>query len=201
MNMLFHYHYWTPYVEETERFYVENGFNVKLRVGKYNGEFQEFSPPLKWDDFRHKSVMFRIIEVRKGNVNITFGYGKKVKFDHIGYFVSSKRHDMICENAQKLKWKTEINARRTFIKTPYGFRIELQTHPDLIDSHESIYIKNLKLQTNRVGLNRDLEILFNSTFEHIEIEIGDEVKIVDVEFTGVYVEKQMDPNGVEILGL
>lgn len=201
MNMLFHYHYWTPYVEETERFYVENGFNVKLRVGKYNGEFQEFSPPLKWDDFRHKSVMFRIIEVRKGNVNITFGYGKKVKFDHIGYFVSSECHDMICENAQKLRWKTEIAARRTFIKTPYGFRIELQTHPDLIDSHEAIYIKNLKLQTNRVGLNRNLEILFNSTFEHIEIEIGDEVKIADVKFKGVYVEKQMDPNGVEILGL
>jgi hypothetical protein len=100
--MLFHYHFWTPYLEETEKFYEENGFNVSLRMGKYNGDFQNFNPPLTWNDFRIKNILFRIIEMRKGTVNITFGYGKKIKFDHIGFLVSKTKHHMLCDNAKKM---------------------------------------------------------------------------------------------------
>ena len=75
--MLFHYHFWTPFVEETEKFYVENGFVISQRIGRYEGEYQKFNPPLKWDDFREKNILFRIIEARKGTINITFGYRKK----------------------------------------------------------------------------------------------------------------------------
>ncbi|GGB69819.1 hypothetical protein GCM10007199_40060 [Fictibacillus barbaricus] len=50
--MLFHYHFWTPFVEETEKFYENNGFRISQRIGKYQGDFQMFNPPLKWDDFR-----------------------------------------------------------------------------------------------------------------------------------------------------
>lgn len=56
--LLFHYHFWTPYVEETEKFYIENGFRVSLRTGKYKGDFQTFNPPLMWDDFREKKDNF-----------------------------------------------------------------------------------------------------------------------------------------------
>jgi len=38
--MLFHYHFWTPYVEETEKFYEDNGFRISQRIGKYQGDFQ-----------------------------------------------------------------------------------------------------------------------------------------------------------------
>lgn len=34
--MLFHYHHWTPYIEQTEAFYVRLGFRVSQRIGKYN---------------------------------------------------------------------------------------------------------------------------------------------------------------------
>lgn len=43
--MLFHYHFWTPYVEETEKFYVDNGFRISQRIGRYQGEFQNFTHP------------------------------------------------------------------------------------------------------------------------------------------------------------
>lgn len=88
--LLFHYHFWTPHLEETEKFYVENGFRTSLRTGKYQGEYQTFNPPLEWDDFRNKPITFRIIEVRRGAMNITFGFGKKVMFDHIGFLVTKK---------------------------------------------------------------------------------------------------------------
>jgi hypothetical protein len=42
-----------------------------------------------------------MIEARKGIVNITFGYGKKIMFDHIGYLVSMENHNKICDNANK----------------------------------------------------------------------------------------------------
>ncbi|PTY82912.1 hypothetical protein B5V90_18615, partial [Heyndrickxia sporothermodurans] len=79
--MLFHYHFWTPYVEETEKFYEDNGFRISQRIGRYQGEFQEFNPPLKWEDLREKNILFRLIEARKGTINITSGYGKRIMFD------------------------------------------------------------------------------------------------------------------------
>ncbi len=33
--MLFHYHFWTPYVEETERFYLEQGFRISQRLESF----------------------------------------------------------------------------------------------------------------------------------------------------------------------
>lgn len=70
---LFHYHYWTPFVEETEQAYRSLGFEVKARFTK-DGSFH---PPLTWDDFREEQPTFRIVEMRKGQINITFGYSKK----------------------------------------------------------------------------------------------------------------------------
>ncbi|MDL5376130.1 hypothetical protein ACNOIU_08090 [Exiguobacterium mexicanum] len=63
--MLFHYHMWTPFVEETERFYKQLGFQVTQRIGKHDGDFTAFNPPLDWDDFRHQHILFRIIEMKK----------------------------------------------------------------------------------------------------------------------------------------
>jgi hypothetical protein len=159
--VLFHYHFWTPYVEETEKFYERNGFRISQRIGKYQGNFHMFNPPLEWDDFREKNILFRIIEVRKGSVNITFGYGKKITFDHIGFLVTEKEQKKICENADKMKWEVDQGERRTFITTPYQFRIELQTNKDVVDSiTHPVRIQELKLETKKPGLENDLAMLF-----------------------------------------
>lgn len=197
--MLFHYHFWTPYVEETEKFYKENGFRISQRLGKYNGDFQMFNPPLTWDDFREKNVLFRIIEVRKGAVNITFGFGKKVLFDHIGFLVSEEEKSKICENAEKMNWVVDRNERRTFIITPYNFRIELQVNFDVIDSlNNEIKIEKLKLLTKMEGLDRDLAKLFNKPIDNIISKAGNEVTIKEAVIKGLLSEEIIDPSGVRI---
>jgi len=198
-SMLFHYHFWTPFVEETEKFYVENGFVISQRIGRYEGEFQMFNPPLKWDDFRDKNILFRIIEARKGTINITFGYGKKIMFDHIGFFVSEKEQIKICENANKLNWKVDKGERRTFIVTPYNFRIELQSNEDVVDSlNHQVKIQELKLATKKAGLESDLFALFGNSSYNISSEVGDVVTIKQAVIKSLVSSPIVDPNGVEI---
>lgn len=197
--MLFHYHFWTPYVEETEKFYTEKGFRISQRLGKYNGDFQMFNPPLEWDDFRERNILFRIIEVRKGTVNITFGFGKKVLFDHIGFLVSEEEKYNICENAEKMNWIVDRNERRTFITTPYNFRIELQTNLDVIDSlNNEIKLEKLNIVTKMEGLEMDLSNLFNKPIDNIISEVGNEVTIKEAVINGLLSKKSVDPNGVII---
>ncbi|KYD02680.1 hypothetical protein MXL46_17700 [Heyndrickxia sporothermodurans] len=198
--MLFHYHFWTPYVEETEKFYEDNGFRISQRIGRYQGEFQEFNPPLKWEDFREKNILFRIIEARKGTINITFGYGKRIMFDHIGFLVSDKEREKICENAVKLSWKVDKRERRTFISTPYHFRIELQTNTDVVDSLNSkINLQELKLETKKAGLESDLLTLFGTSKNRVYSEIGDVVTIKQAIINNLISSPIVDPNGVRII--
>lgn len=198
--MLFHYHFWTPYIEETERFYVDNGFRIFQRIGKYQGDFQNFDPPLNWDDFRKKDILFRIIEARKGTINITFGYGKKIIFDHIGFLVSETALKVICKNADKLNWSVDKGERRTFITTPYNFRIELQTNKDIVDSIiDNIKINELKLETKIEGLENDLFSLFGKPVDTIKSVIGETVTIREAVIKGFSTKQLEDPNGVKIL--
>lgn len=85
---IFHYHHWTNLLEETENFYVQHGFDVRGRYAKGKKGIENYHPLLKWEDFRDESPLFRIIEVRKGKVNVTFGFGEKPIFDHIGFLVT-----------------------------------------------------------------------------------------------------------------
>lgn len=198
--MLFHYHFWTPFVEETEKFYENNGFRISQRIGKYQGDFQMFNPPLKWDDFRDDNILFRIIEARKGTINITFGYGKKIIFDHIGFLVSEKEQDKICENATEMGWTVDKGERRTFISTPYNFRIELQTNKDMVDSLiSSIKILELMLEIKIKGLEKDLSILFDNHVKNIKTVVGNVVTIKEVVIKDLLSRDLVDPNGVKIV--
>ncbi|MBX9976044.1 hypothetical protein [Cytobacillus firmus] len=198
--MLFHYHFWTPRVEETERFYVDNGFRIYQRIGKYQGDFQNFDPPLVWDDFRDKDILFRIIEARKGSINVTFGYGKKSIFDHIGFLVNEKEQEPICQNAVNMNWTVNRGERRTFITTPYSFRIELQTNIDIVDSMtDNIKIDELRLETKKTGLEDDLSILFGKPVNSIKSIIGETVTIREAVIKGFSSELLVEPNGVRIL--
>lgn len=197
--MLFHFHFWTPYLEETEKFYVENGFRVTLRMGKYEGEFQSFNPPLTWDDFRQHNILFRIIEVRKGAINLTFGYGRRVIFDHIGFLVSEEKLNGICDNAEKMHWPVDRGDRRTFLTTPFKFRIELQANMDAVDSlSENIRIERLKLETKTLGLENDLFTLFGQPVPSIQTVAGESVTIKEAAMEGMP-DGLFDPNGVKII--
>jgi hypothetical protein len=198
--MLFHYHFWTPFVEETEKFYVDHGFRISQRIGKYKGEFQTFDPPQTWDDFRDKKILFRIIEARKGAVNITFGFGKKIIFDHIGFFVSKDELQTICENAEKMDWEVNKGERRTFISTPYSFKVELQSNVDAMDSlTDHFQIDLLKFMTKRAGLEQDLSLLFGKPIKNVVSETGNEITIKEAFIQGFPSPSSADPNGVKLL--
>ncbi|UTE71841.1 hypothetical protein M1I95_16450 [Rossellomorea marisflavi] len=147
----FHYHWWTDKVEEMEAWYRGIGFETRQRIGRANGEMREFNPPLEWDEFRQENVQFRIIEMMQGQVNITFGQGKRDRFDHIGFLVNDLEHDKVLKNAALLGWRVDEGERRTFISTPWRFRVELQRRKEAVRSEAFPSLARLKLNIDRPG--------------------------------------------------
>lgn len=195
---LFHYHFWTDRVEETENYYRKHGFHVISRHAMEKGAVTPYHPPLEWDDFRDRALIFRIIEVRKGKVNITFGAGKKPIFDHIGYLLSEDELLQLCNRADVMGWKVESGARRTFIYTPYRLKIELQTRSEVVEDTDTALSK-LIISTTDLTLSRDLERLFNRTIEELEFVEGDQLHLKEALIEG-WEESSMDPNKVMVTG-
>ncbi|MDR4937960.1 hypothetical protein RGU11_16400 [Rossellomorea marisflavi] len=147
----FHYHWWTDKVEEMEAWYRGIGFETLQRIGRANGEMREFNPPLEWEDFRQEEVQFRIIEMVQGRMNITFGQGKRDRFDHIGFLVDDREHDEVLKNAALLGWRVDEGERRTFISTPWRFRVELQRRKGAVRSEAFPSLARLELNIDRPG--------------------------------------------------
>ena len=199
--MLFHYHIWTPYVEETEDFYKQLGFQVTQRIGKANGEFTSFNPPLEWDDFRERDIRFRIIEMKRGGVNLTFGHGKKVMFDHLGFFVSESVRQDVLDRATDLGLTIQTNDRRTFIQTPYGFRIELQTHADALEMHDETRPLHVQIEVKRAGLDELLSQLFQRPIREVIVGEGEHVRLKQVVLNDRLLKGSRDPNGIDVSSL
>lgn len=197
--MLFHYHLWTPHVEETEKFYANLGFQVTQRIGKKDGEFESFDPPLDWDDFRGQSIRFRIIEMKRGATNISFGYGKKVIFDHIGFLVSEEEKVNVLERAEQIGLTTQSNERRTFIHTPYGFRIELQQHFDAVQSRSENRVLQFSIDSKRKGIEEVLRRLFGRQVSEINVSESNHTMIIDVKLMSDANFRTVDPNGIQII--
>ncbi len=185
--MLFHYHIWTPHLEETEAWYTARGFHVSQRIGKKDGEFSSFNPPLSWDDFRADQILFRIIEMKRGAVNVTIGFGKTVRFDHIGFLIQPGDVQTI-----------QANERRTFLQTPYGLRIELQVHEDAIADTDGTTLERLILTTPREGLEADLTKLFDRPISQIQTVRGEKTVLQEAVFSDVSLVGT-DPNGVQLV--
>jgi hypothetical protein len=142
---LFHYHWWTDKPEKMETFYQQSGFETTVRVGRHNGEMHTFNPPLNWEDFREKDIRFRIIEMVNGQTNLTFGHGKKDMFDHIGFLVTETEYSEVLERAGELQWNVNEGERRTFISTPWKFRIELQKRREVVTEEKRPSIQAMEI--------------------------------------------------------
>lgn len=196
---LFHYHYWTDEVEETEHFYCRHGFQLIQRLAKMNGGMQSYPPNLCWDEFRSESPQFRIIEVRKGKINVTFGAGKRKQFDHIGFLVSDAEHDELCHRANERGWNVTISERRTFIGTPMRLRIELQKRHEVVES-KLPHIKKMKILTPKINEARQLLDLHPHFHDILEWTEGDYLHLVEVLVLGEWDNnpQNSDPNGVRL---
>ncbi|MEL3971077.1 hypothetical protein AAEO50_02200 [Rossellomorea oryzaecorticis] len=208
---LFHYHYWTHKVKEMEHFYQQLGFQTVLRVGRLDGEMQTFNPPLTWDDFKGKEIAFRIIEMVKGQTNVTFGQGKRDRFDHIGVLVNEDEYRRVVGRAAELDWAVNEGERRTFIATPWKFRIELQRRSDVVAEEQHTVIRQMKIDVpfnEHPGLVAQLLHLDVLHEEDSHVKVGnDEWSIVfnkedDVRLQAVYFTddgvNEVDPVGVRL---
>jgi hypothetical protein len=191
---LFHYHHWTDHVEETEIFYAENEFKL---IGRF-GVGTNYHPPLGWDDFRKENPRIRIVEMRLGQVNVTFGQGKKTMFDHIGYLVNEKEHQDICKRAEKLGWHTNVGERRTFIGTPFKLKIELQTHEDAVEDGEESH-HSLKITMEKSYAVHLLPDLFGRGVPELEITTGNRLSLAEAEIIAEKRKFMVDPNGVKLI--
>jgi hypothetical protein len=57
---------------------------------------------LTCDDFNGKQTGFRIFEMVKVQTNVTFGHGKRDRFDHIGVLVNEEEYSGIISKAAEL---------------------------------------------------------------------------------------------------
>ncbi|MFC7440634.1 hypothetical protein [Laceyella putida] len=144
MARLFHYHYWTPRVEEMERCYLACDFKLNQRVGRVPGAEWRRWDMCNWAELRKRNVMLRIIEMVMGEVNVTFGMGKQDLFDHVGFQVDEDGMLAICKRAVLKGWPVERNERRTFITTPWTFRVELMLQP-VIEEPSNCRIRSLTM--------------------------------------------------------
>ncbi|RNB85041.1 hypothetical protein EDM56_19190 [Brevibacillus fluminis] len=195
---LFHYHHWTPAVEETESFYRDRGFHVTLRNGKVNGAFQRFDPPLEWKDFREQGVMFRIIEMVRGQINVTFGFGKENRFDHIGFLVTEGERVAICERAEAWGWEIERGERRTFVYTPYRFKVELQTRSDVVDAADNTEIARMVMGHKEVDVPDRLRQLLDDPLEQLSFEPCGQTGILEITLAEAEAVSGVDPCGVRL---
>ncbi|MEC0984123.1 hypothetical protein P9B36_06095 [Bacillus safensis] len=191
---LFHYHYWTPFVEETEQTYRSLGFEVKGRFTK-DGSYH---PPLTWDDFREEQPTFRIIEMRKGQINNTFGYSKKVLFDHIGFLVSDEKYDQLLAQAKELNWPIQAGERRTFLSTPLRLRLELQRRTDVIETGTNA-LHAMTIAVPDLSQTPKVDQLLSPLHQPIHWQKGERLSLLDVIMTDVDAVDTTDPNGVHIV--
>lgn len=194
---LFHYHHWTNHLEEIEKFYVENGFQVAGRFAKVKDGIKTYHPPLEWDDFREENPTFRIIEVRKGKVNVSFGAGKKTMFDHIGFLVTKEEHDDVCTLAKELGFNVNEGDRRTFIGTPSRLRIELQQREDVVEEGND-RITSMEIMVKDSAHIQDFSRLLGEYVSNILFTVGDNLQLKKVVIEGRESKNSIDPNGVAV---
>lgn len=121
MTTLFHLHFNTPDVEGAAERLAQIGINLRQRFGSIHGEGVSLSPGEEIpEEFR-----FKLQVHQRGYVNITLASGQRHRFDHLGLIVED--FESILDRAESSGWSVRQNERRTFIMTPWGFRVEV--HP------------------------------------------------------------------------
>lgn len=121
-SRLFHLHYHVPDIGYAEQVLADHGLPLHARYGSVDDEPISLAPgETAPDDFE-----FKLQDSQRGYANVTLTPGKDVRFDHFG--LVSPAFDAIVQRAESAGWEVQgVDSPRTFLITPWGFRIEL--HP------------------------------------------------------------------------
>ena len=168
---LFHLHFNTPNISEAATRLSEAGLPLQRRFGSVRGEGTSLTPEEHTpDDFRLKLQVHQY-----GAVNITLAPGQRPHFDHLGLAVSALKDTM--DRVKGHGWSVRSNERRTFVMTPWQFRVEL--HPETgavvreLGDYSDAHLEGVSLQVPGSNAAREA---FNEIFHplsELNIEAGE----------------------------
>ncbi|KTG15868.1 glyoxalase/bleomycin resistance/dioxygenase family protein [Haloferax profundi] len=117
---VFHLHYHVPDVDYAASLLSTHGITPTARFGSVDGESVALAP----EEDTPPGFTCRLQTNRGGFVDVTLTPAPRLDFDHFGIVVDDVAG--VVERARERGWSVTENERRTFLVTPWGFRVELQ---------------------------------------------------------------------------
>lgn len=134
---LFHYHLVTSRVREVEARYLGKlGFTLVSRHGRIGEDTTSFPAGYGWDDLDRIGFKLRLSELERGAVNVVVQPGQwdLPRVDHLGVALDEDDFVATLARAQVRELRVqEHGARRTFVTTNAGYRLELHPPRDWLD--------------------------------------------------------------------
>ena len=154
---LFHYHLVTSEIINVEARYVGKlGFHLVARYGRVDDEHVSVEPGIPWDALERRGFKLRLTELERGAVNIVVqpGHWRLPRIDHLGVVLDEDDFQAVLTRATN--WNLPVQergARRTFVSTNAGYRIEV--HPprewidELLEHVDEFRLDELQLKVDR----------------------------------------------------
>jgi catechol 2,3-dioxygenase-like lactoylglutathione lyase family enzyme len=134
---LFHYHLVTSKVREVEARYIGKlGFELIARHGRIGEDTTSFEAGQGWEDLDRLGFRLRLSELERGAVNVVVqpGQWELPRLDHLGIALDEDDFIATIARAEVRELRVqEHGARRTFISTNAGYRLELHPPRDWLD--------------------------------------------------------------------
>jgi len=153
---LFHYHLVTSRVREVEaRYLAKLGFELVARYGRVGEEHRAYESGVSWEELDELDFQLRLSELERGAVNVVVqpGQWELPRVDHIGLVLDDDDFAATLARAEEMNLRVqEHGARRTFIATGAGYRIEV--HPprewidELLDEGSLLSLAELQLKAD-----------------------------------------------------
>ena len=128
---LFHYHLVSSEIRELEARYVGKlGFDLVARYGRIGENNVAVEAGTSWSELDRDGFKLRLSELQRGAVNVVLqpGHWRLPRVDHVGLVLDEDDFDAVLGRATA--WSLPVHergARRTFVSTNAGYRLEL--HP------------------------------------------------------------------------
>src|SRR5436190_16385462 len=153
---LFHYHLVTRRVRDVEaRTIAKLGFDLVARHGRIGEVAVSFAAGVPSHELDRMGFKLRLSELERGAVNVVVqpGQWELPRIDHLGLVLDEDDFAAALARADQLQLRVqEHGARRTFIATGAGYRLEL--HPprdwidELLDQREELQLAELQLRAD-----------------------------------------------------
>ncbi len=153
---LFHYHLVTSRVREVEaRYLAKLGFELIARYGRVGEDHRAYESGVSWEELDKVDFKLRLSELERGAVNVVVqpGQWELPRVDHIGLVLDDDDFAATLARAEELSLRVqEHGARRTFIATGAGYRLEV--HPprewidELLEESDLLSLAELQLKVD-----------------------------------------------------